>query len=132
MRSGDIDRALQTRDARHAEVMGAVGGLYVVSGSVRYSAPGEINLDLIFPLHFTEEPFIDVMSVAGAGSLAMTGGFPRIGSIHVFSWDIKMQEALPHFKGARVGVVVQAPDKVKGKIVWRAMGKSLVGSTVNP
>lgn len=128
----DIPQALQKVQSRHAEILDSVGGLTVVTGDIRYTVPGEIDADLIFPTHFTKEPFVDAMFVAGAGSRLIAGAWPQLSQPYVFAWQTKQVENLLHYTGARVLFALQAPPGTKGKIVWRCQGAAMVGSTVNP
>lgn len=118
--------AVEQRRAEIGRVQDTTVKLHRNTGFVTVQDPGEVALDVNFPIWFVERPGMAFGGELAEGHSAEETNFPTV-SVVVLRWITKTRGDLSTWwTGATLGIVTTGREGHKMVVHWHAEGKAMV------
>ena len=125
----NIARALDTYNDRNAQAEALRGGLMRAWGLVLVEY-GESQVDIPFPVEFTDRPFMSASTGELLAPVRLTAGSYPVISAMVTGWTTRLASGVvDHYIGCRLAVVFTGNASQKALLHWEATGPGLVGGS---
>lgn len=106
-----------------------MAGFTRIRHTAPFPKPGDWEITLVFPQHFTEKPIILPMLERAPDAPWVRGQFPTVSLASVGHWETLSTEGVPRYTGAIVGVRIEGMTRTSGLIHFISDGPALAGST---
>lgn len=135
--ANNIRRSIESRRGTVERSRAVAGGVYTVDGIIDLTGTGELTVDVLFPVTFTEMPIL-----VGGGGVApnqriLPNEFPTW-SVGVRDWNLGIDPDfpdMPTFKGATLIIIVTGATAdsttFQSRAFWTARGRALTNPTVS-
>lgn len=124
--SAMAQRAMEQRRGTISRIHDVTVKLHRTSGFVTVQDPGEVALDVHFPLWYVERPGMSFGGELADGHSAEATNFPTV-SVVVLRWLKQTRGDIGQwFTGATLGIVTTGREGHKMIVHWHAEGKAMV------